>query len=133
MATKNSVLESLKDKGYSFAEVKHIIGTITFVDGKHPSKFKIGDVYIAQCGTKRRPVCIVKVTDCVIYGIPVSTTEDCLNMCSFKSRFLGEGFFSGQLVSSSIEYVKENFAGVLDSPRDLKNAVKLLKEIVNKL
>lgn len=131
MATKNKVLEYLKDKTYSFPEVKHIIGTITEIDREAPSVFKAGDVFIQDVGKKKRPVAIIKVTDCLIYGIPMSTTEDCLNLCTFKSRFFGEGFFSNQLVSASVEYIKDNFIGVLDSPKDLKTAVFKLKELVN--
>lgn len=131
MATKTKVLEDLKDKTYSFSEIKHIIGTITHVETATPSVFKVGDLYAATVGTKRRPVAIIKVTDCLIYGIPLSTTEDCLNLSTYKSRFCGEGFFSAQLVSAPVEYVKDNFIGVLDSPKDLKTAVLKLKELVD--
>lgn len=131
MANKVKVLEDLKDKPYSFSEIKHIIGTITEIDKEAPSTFKIGDVYLAHAGTKRRPVCIIKVTDCLIYGIPMSTTEDCLNLCTLKGRFFGQGFFSSQFVSAPIEYVRDNFVGVLDSPKDLKTAIVKLKELVN--
>lgn len=133
MATKTKVLEDLKDKTYSLAEIRHIIGTITHVETATPSVFKIGDLYAASIGVKRRPVAIIKVTDCLIYGIPMSTTEDCLNLSTYKSRFCGEGFFSAQLVSASVEYVKDNFLGVLDSQKDLKTAVLKLKELVDKI
>lgn len=131
MATKTKVLEDLKDKTYSFSEIKHIIGTITHLESMTPSVFKVGDLFSQYVGTKRRPVAIIKVTDCLIYGIPMSTTEDCLNLSTYKSRFCGEGFFSNQLVSASVEYVRDNFIGVLDSPKDLKIAVLKLKELVN--
>lgn len=131
MATKTKVLEELKDKTYSFSEIKHIIGTITHVETSTPSMFKVGDLFAQHVGTKRRPVAVVKVTDCLIYGIPMSTTEDCLNLCTYKSRFCGEGFFCNQLVSAPVEYVKENFLGTLDSPKDLKTAILKLKEVVN--
>lgn len=131
MANKAKVLEDLKDKTYSFSEIKHIIGTITEIDKGAPSKFKVGDVFLQNVGTKRRPVCIVKVTECLIYGIPMATTEDCLNLCPLKSRFFGEGFFGSQFISASIEYVTDNFVGVLDSQKDLKTAILKLKELVN--
>jgi hypothetical protein len=133
MASKKKVLEDLKEKGYNYAEVRHIIGTITSIEKEAPSKLKVGDIFLANVGLKKRPNCIVKVTDCLIYAIPMSTTQDCLNLCNFKSRFFGNGFFANQLVSAPIEYVEENFAGVLDSPRDVRNAVKKLKELVNTL
>jgi hypothetical protein len=133
MARKSTVLAGLTDKGYSFNEVKHIIGTITEVDKAPPTKYKVGDVYLQSVGTKRRPVVIVKVTDCLIFGIPMSTTEDCLNLCTFSSRFYGDGFFNSQLISASYEYVDDNFVGVLDSPRDLKNAIGKLKELIKNL
>lgn len=130
---KNKVLESLKDKGYSYAEVKHLIGTITEVDKDPPTKYKAGDVFLAHVGVKKRPNCVVKVTDCLIFAIPMSTTEDCLNLSTYKSRFFGEGFFSSQLISASIEYVDENFIGVLDSPKDVRTAVLKLKELVKNI
>jgi hypothetical protein len=133
MPSKGKVLEDLKEKGYSYAEVKHIIGTITSIEKDSPSKFKVGDVFLSHVGVKRRPVCVIKVTDCLIYGIPMSTTEDCLNLSTFKSRFFDNGFFGNQLVSASVEYVEENFSGVLDSPKDVRNAIKKLKELVNTL
>jgi len=133
MANKNKVLESLKDKAYSFAEVKHLIGTITEVDKESPTKYKAGDVFLAHVGVKKRPNCIIKVTDCLIFAIPMSTTEDCLNLTTYKSRFFGEGFFSSQLISASIEYVDENFVGVLDSPKDVRTAILKLKELVENI
>ena len=133
MANKNKVIEELKDKNYALSEVKHLIGTITHIDDNSPSILKKADVFISAVGTKRRPVVIIKVTDCLVYGIPLSTTEDCLNLCTFKSRFFGEGYFSNQLVTAPLEYAKINFVGVLDNSRDLKIAVEKLKIIVKNL
>lgn len=133
MASKISVLEGLKEKGYSFLEVKHIIGTITCVESCSPDIFRKGDVFIQSVGVKKRPVVIIHVAEEVVYGIPLSTTQDELNLCESKSRFFGEGYFSNQLVSASFEYVKHNFGGVYDNPKAVNIAIKELKKITEKV
>ena len=136
MARKDKVLEELKDKGYSYQEVKHIIGTITEVEPRQVSKLKRGDVFLitgSGNNVKRRPAVIIKTTDCLVHAIPLSTTEDCLNLHTYKSRFFGEGYFSNQLISVKLEYVYDNFAGILDAPKDLKTAIEKLKNVVENL
>lgn len=133
MASKESVLEGLKEKGYSFAEVKHIIGTITCVENCAPSEFKKGDVFIQKVGVKSRPVVIIAVEEDIVYGIPLSTTEDELNLCESSSRFFGEGFFSKTLVSASFEYIRGNFAGVYDNPKVVNKAIRELQKIAEKV
>ena len=130
MATKSKVIEELKDKSYSFAEVKHLMGTITIIDGNPPSKYKKGDVYASYQGVKRRPICIIKVVDDLVFGIPLSSTKDTFYLHEHKSRFFKNGYFTNQLVSSSIDYVDENFLGILDDNRNLNIAVKKLQNLI---
>ncbi len=132
MASKQVVLEGLKEKAYSFSEVKHIIGTITCVENCSPEVLRKGDVYIQRIGEKRRPVVIIHIDEELVYGIPLSTTQDDLNLCESKSRFFGEGYFAKQLVSAPLDYVRHNFGGVYDSPKVLNTAIKELKKTVEK-
>ncbi len=133
MASKESVLEGLKEKNYSFSEIKHIIGMITCVENCSPSVFKKGDVFIQRVGVKKRPVVIIYSDEELVYGIPLSTTQDELNLCESKSRFFGEGYFAKQLVSAPLDYVRHNFGGVYDSPKVLNTAIKELKKITEKV
>ena len=116
-----------EDKKYSAAHIRHLLNHVT-LSVEAPNEFKIGDAYIDSCGAKRRPVIIIKVMEDFVIGIPLSTTEDCLNLVPYKSRFFGEGFFSNQLVTAKIDYVKDSFVGVFDNDENIKEAVEKIKK-----
>ena len=133
MATKKSVIEALTVKSYGYDEVKHLINTITVIESTPPKTIKKGDVYSSYQGVKRRPVCVIKVLDGVVYGIPMTTTKDKMFLCEHNSRFFRDGYFTNQIVSASVEYVNYNFLGVLDDTKNINVALKMLKELFNKL
>lgn len=113
---------------FSKAEVKCFVNSVSSELGTKPSKLKRGDVYVCGSGGKKRPVVICKVLKGMVLGIPLSTTEDELNLCSFKSRFMGENFFGKQVVVSTYDHAMENFSGVFDNNGALNKAVKLMKQ-----
>lgn len=94
-----------------------------------PSKLKKGDVFMYNINdNKYRPVVVIKIEDGVVYGLAISSKEDCLNLCPSLSRFFGEGFLSKGLVVTTVEKAKSKFAGIYDNPKRLHSAIKMLKE-----
>lgn len=130
-------LEQMDDSVKSFSKTV-LLQTLKAMDRPHqikgkPSKLKKGDVYLQHVGTKKRPVVIIHVEEEIVYGFPLSTTEDCLNMCPSLSRFFGEGFINKGLVTAPTEYAIENFAGIYDNPKRIHSAVKMFKEQLNSI
>ena len=153
MPSKEQTIESLKVKSYSYAEVKHLISHITCIEeGKdeielmkqeivkfkedllaerRPTHLKTGDCYIQPCGTKRRPCVVVKVLEDVVLAIPLSTTEDSLNLYPSNSRFLKSGWFSNQLITTKKEEALREYCGVYDNEKRVRKVIKVMKEFVN--
>jgi hypothetical protein len=132
MASKKDIIKEIdtlvNKPTYSKSEVKHLITSVSSESVNKPSTLKIGDVFVNLVGGKNRPIVIVKVLGDVVLGVPLSTTEDCLNLLQFKSRFFGNNYFSKQVVITKYELAMSNFTGVFDSPRDLKKAKEMLKQ-----
>lgn len=137
MCTKNSVIEKLQNKNYSMAEVRHLIGTITKVETNRPKFLRKNDVIIrvgsaTRAEQKRRPYVVIKVLKDKCLAMPLSTTEDELNLCESQSRFFGNGFFTSHIVTIKIEDALDNFAGVYDNPRLVNKAVREMKQFLTK-
>lgn len=128
---KQDTINSLQeDKTYSYKHVKQLLEHLTGVI-EVPSKLKRGDVFSQHCGVKKRPVVIVKVLKDIVIGIPLTTNEDELAMTPHNSRFFRGGWFTNQLITARIEYVEDNFLGVLDDNKSLNEAVKQIKQFYN--
>ena len=120
---------------YKLTEIKHILSRVDLsLHAEQPKveKLKKGDVFVAHGGAKPRPHVIAKVMTEGSYCIPLTTTNDFYASIPHNSRFLGEGYFSNQMVYLSNEYIKKHFVGVLDSSRDLNKAIKLITRRFNK-
>ena len=100
-------------------------------DFEIPNRLKKGDVFYQEVGTKRRPVVVVGSNSEVVFGIPLSTTLDELFMLEGSSRFFGNSYFTNQIISAKPEYVRENFIGVYDNHKIVKDALIKIKSIVN--
>lgn len=136
MPDKKKVLENVDNStktSFSKGEVKFMVNSVSSETSSKPTKLKKGDVYISQVGVKARPIVICRVLGDLVLGIPMSTTEDAMNLCTFDSRFFGSHFFGKQLVTSTYEYAMENFVGVFDNNPALNKAVKLMKEFYNEV
>lgn len=129
----NTAINELKVKSYGYNDVKEILESITAIGTSKlkPTNIKKGDVFRAFTGKKNRYHCVVKVTKDVVIAIPMSTTEDCITLSSFKSRFFGENYFSTCLTTHCLEEAVENFCGVLEDNKSLNNAIKELKQFLN--
>jgi len=134
MPSKEQVLATVKNEAHSGAMVKHLINSITSIETKRPVKLRKGDVIVKECftTTKKRPYVLIKVLKEFSLALPLSTTEDSLNLCESDSRFFRVGFFSNQLVTLKNQDALENFAGIYDNPRNLNKAVKIMKEFLDK-
>jgi hypothetical protein len=131
----NTAINELKVKNYAYNDVKEILESITAVGTSktRPTTLKKGDVFRAFTGKKNRFHTVIKVLNDVVIAIPMSTTEDCINLSSFNSRFFGENYFGTCLTTHCLEEAIENFAGVLEDNKSLNNAIKLIKDFVNKI
>ncbi len=130
----NTAINELKVKQYGYNDVKEILESITATGESKtkPTKLKKGDVFRAYTGKKNRFHCVVKVVGEVVVAIPMSTTEDCITLAPFNSRFFGENFFGTCLTTHCLEDVYLNFCGILEDNKSLNEAVNLLKDFVNK-
>jgi hypothetical protein len=131
----NTIINELKVKQYGYNDVKEILESITAVGTSKtkPIKLKKGDVFRAFTGKKNRFHCVIKVLNDVVVAIPMSTTEDCINLSSFNSRFFGENYFGTCLTTHCLEEAVDNFAGVLEDNKSLNEAIKLIKKFAEKL
>lgn len=140
MPSKQVVLNSITPRTYGYAEVKSLVNSVSVaVDSsevavtKHKPPYpKKGDVFKMFTGMKNRPVVVAKVLSDVVIGIPLSTTEDYLNLHGFKSRMFGENFLSKNIVVTSHQSVVENFIGVLEDPKNLNTAIRKMQDFILK-
>lgn len=131
MPTKEEIIEGLKSKMYSHSEVEEMVQSVSTKN--IPSRFKKGDVVVVASGYKHRPAVVVKVHETTITLIPLSSTEDDLNLTPYKSRFFGEGWFGKYIITLGKEFAFKYFVGVFDNSRDLNKAIKAIKEYVNQI
>lgn len=128
--TKEEILSRIDSESPNINQVK------IWIDGMASTKLvtslRKGDV-IAYTLYKKRPVVIIKVLKNIVYAIPLSSTEDELNLCSYSSRQFKSGFFSRQIIAIKSDIAKKDFIGTLDNNKDLNKAIKLLKELIIKL
>jgi hypothetical protein len=111
-------------------QVLHHLNSVTSVttETKKPKYLKKGDIIKAMGGWKVRPCVVIKVDKDIVYAIPLSTTEDGINLCEANSRFLTENYFSKSIISVTKENALKNFVGVYDNPKNLNEAIKKVKE-----
>lgn len=134
MPSKEEVLASIKNEAHSAATVKHLISGINTIQSHAPTKLRKGDVILSTSSSseKRRPMVIVKVLQETCLVLPLSTTEDSLNLVPSTSRFFKEGFFTKQVLTVKLENAYKNFAGVYDNPRELNKAIREMKRYLIK-
>lgn len=130
----NTAIKELKVKNYGYNDVKQILESITQTGESktRPKILKKGDVFRAFTGKKNRYHCVVKVKEEIVIAIPMTTTEDCITLSPFNSRFFGEHYFGTCITTHCIDEVFDNFCGVLEDNKSLNTAIKELKEFINK-
>lgn len=134
MPDKQDILDSIQSRNYSSSEVKNLINSVktvvSYADLMATDKIRVGDVFIAQGGYKKRPYVVISVRskDNLAISVPLTTTNDELALTPYSSRFLKEGWFTSQLVTVKLEFVKENFAGVLENRAVIRQFKKDLKQ-----
>ena len=128
---KDEVLAGLNKGTYSLAEVKNIVQQVS--TKVIPEVFKKGDVFLAAAGDKMRPCVAAKVSSELIYAIPLTHENGAFNSVPYKSRMWGDGYLSKALVTIGPDRAKDSFQGIFDHPRALNEAIKLLKQEVNKI
>jgi len=134
MPDKQEVMDSILDRNYTSAEVKHLIHTVkTTADGNtsaSPSQVKSGDVFIAQGGAKRRPYVVISVRkkEGIAIAVPLTTTDDELALTPYTSRFLRGGWFTNQLMSVKLSFVIDNFGGIMENRAAIRQFKKDIKQ-----
>ena len=129
----NTAIKELKVKNYGYNDVKEILESITSTGESKtkPKNLKKGDIFRAFTGKKNRYHCVIKVIEDVVIAIPRTTTEDCITLSPFNSRFFGENFFGTCLTTHCIDEAIDNFCGILDDNKSLNIAIRKLKEFIN--
>lgn len=133
MPDKQDIIDSIQDsKTYNAKEVKTLVDSVKTTNS-YPNGIaylKAGDVFIAKGGFKRRPYVVISVreTKGLVISVPLTTTKDELALTPYTSRFLGSGWFTNQLVTVKIEFVKQNFAGVLENRAIIRQFKRDLKQ-----
>ena len=129
MPDKLTVVANLSDKNYTKTEVTHLINSICF-KVPPPITFKRGDVIRADT-SKPRPTVIINIIGDLVYTIPLTSTEDSMNLCKSNSRFFNKDgkqmYFSHGILVYKIAYAMDNFLGVYDDNKSLRLAIKELK------
>lgn len=135
MPSKEEVLNSIQPTQQylgSFVREKIESITTTFVK-RRPSVVKVGDVYRAFQGVKVRPLVVVKILKDVIISVPLTSTENIHNSgIPYKCRFFGEGFFCKTYDLTSKELVIENFVGVLEDKKAIRQIKNEIKEFTSR-
>ena len=133
MPLKEDIIKIIKDSPHPSFSKSQCVAFVRGVrkESNPPSKLRKGDVYGWNGGAKVRPCVIIKVLADVVYGIPMSTTEDEMNLMPYNSRFFGNGWYSRAIECSKHQFVKDNFLGVHDNPKELNKAIKLIMDEFN--
>ena len=98
-----------------------------------PTSIRKGDVIVSFEGVKSRPSVVVNVLkDRTVLYIPLTSTENVHCLSESKSRFFGEGCFCKAFSVCTEEFAIEHFVGVYDNNKLLNQAIKQLKEYLNK-
>lgn len=134
MQTKQQLIAGLVKPTYSVAQIKEMIDSLPDTPSFKPNKIKRGDVFLNFIGAKLRPCVALRVVKGVVWAIPLTTTGNVMALKKVeRSRFYHGNFFVNGFVSCTEELAIKFWAGVLDSPRELNQAVGELKNILNKL
>lgn len=135
MPDKQEVIDSVENRRYHSNEVKQLLYSVktagaNYSDLTQPSKVKSGDVFIAQGGSKSRPYVVISVRekDNIVIAVPLTTTNDELALTPYTSRFFRGGWFTSQLMTVKIPFVIQNFAGVLENRKVIREFKKDLKK-----
>lgn len=130
MPDKLSVVASLIDKNYTKTEVSHLLNSVCF-KLPPPKFFRRGDVIRADT-TKPRPAVIIKIVNNLVYAMPLTSTEDEMNLCPSNSRFFYKGdkqmYFSHGIMAFKVSYAMDNFLGIYDDNKGLRLAINELKK-----
>ena len=134
MPEKEEVLNSIENRRYHSNEVKNLVNSVrtspNYLDNMSPQYVKAGDIFIAQGGAKKRPYVVISVREKqgIAITCPLTTTNDELAITPYTSRFLGEGWFTSQLVTVKLDFIKANFGGVLENRAVIRQFKKDLKQ-----
>lgn len=136
---KRNLAENFKPQlSYLGSHIKTVIMETDFKvlkrNSNPPSNIKKGDVFTTQFGTKSRPCVVIKVLrDRTVVYVPLTSTENVHCLTPYSSRFFGKGCFSRSISVCTEEYATTNFVGVFDNMKNLNEAIKELKQFLNKV
>lgn len=94
------------------------------------SKLLIGDVVTHNVSGKVRPCVIIGITGAIVFMIPLSTTEDEMNLGAFKHRILGDQFFSKGIITTHYNVAIKAYMCTFGVNKQLKEAIKLAKQSI---
>lgn len=125
--TAEEVIERLPKNKEKFGrvELEHLLRTLT-PEVNPPKTLKVGDVIVIK-SNKPRPAIIFQVMEDTVLVVPLSTTQDSLNLCETGGRFFGGQYFGKSILTVSKEYAFKSFTGTYDHSKSLNEAKKKLK------
>lgn len=133
MATKQETIDSIvPTSNYLGSFVRKMIEEI-HTPRHFPDSFRKGDVIRVNFPqNKPRPSIVIKVMPDYVIAIPLTTDDNVHCMTESKSRFFKEGCFCNSYVLIPNIIAQENFLGVYDNMKLLNQAIKELKQFINK-
>lgn len=133
MKTKEEVISDIDiTKTYIGKYVVDKINEVEYDRKLKPVYLKKGDVIRTCVGVKSRPSVVIKVLKDKVMSLPLTSENGVHNLCPSKSRFFKDSYFCNTYVVTEIELAKKHFISVFDNPKNLNEAIKKLKEFINK-
>jgi hypothetical protein len=125
--SRDEIIERANKENSSSKQILAWMSTMN-LNSKEPIKYKKGDVFSFNLSSKPRPYVIIKQVKELIISIPLTTCKDELSVHFYNSRFMGQGYFSNQLLAFKESHIKDNFIGVLDDTKNINIAFKQIVE-----
>lgn len=131
---KNDLVQSFtNNKTYLGHEVINRINNTTFESRiKIPNEIKKFDVVIVQSGVKKRPSVVIKVIKDIVVTIPLTGSENIHCSVPFKCRFRNDGHLCLNYEVIPVDLAKNNFVGVFEDRKAVKEAINQIKLFINK-
>jgi len=95
-----------------------------------PTSIEVGDVILFHIASMFHPCVVFKKTvDKKCYGLVISSKDHDHHFLTKieNSRLYIKSYFTITVISVTEQQALDNFVGIFDSPKELKQAVKLLK------
>lgn len=98
-----------------------------------PSMLKIGDIIFVGSSGIPHPCIVYKIKQGFAYSVVVTSKDTHSVKEVTNSRMLNSSFYSYSIVRTPIALALENYIGVFDNMKELREALKLIKEFYKQI